>query len=136
MIRSSDIDKTLEQRERADRLRREAAQRYADRYAARRRAQVQVSRQPRTPLKPVSDKRRTEAAIYRKQRLAFLEGKTCARCGASQRLTVHHMAGRVGDAYLDESRWLPLCVDCHSHVTDHPAEAIAAGFSLPRVGAA
>lgn len=121
---------------------REWRQRSAERAAAKRRAAVEVTRNGqrttlrRAPLKPVSDRRRVEAAVYRVRRVVFLEGKCCARCGVADRLTVHHMAGRVGDAYLDESRWLPLCVECHRHVTDHPREAVEQGYSLPRVGAA
>lgn len=72
--------------------------------------------------------------IYLKRRTEFLEVQpNCAGCG--QRSTeVHHMAGRVGDLLLDESRWLPACRDCHREWTDNPRKAIADGFSLPRIG--
>ena len=45
---------------------------------------------------------------------------------------VHHMAGRVGALMLDRRYWRALCARCHGWVTDHPAEARAAGLSLHR----
>lgn len=139
MIRT-DIDKTLEQRERADQWRRESAQRWQEK---RRRALVEVNRQGakttirRTPLKPVSDKRRTEAAIYRVRRLAFLEANPrCAWPLGCKRpaTTVHHKGGRIGDRYLDESMWAASCVEHNGWAEDNPVESKRIGWSLPRVG--
>ena len=42
---------------------------------------------------------------------------------------VHHMAGRIGDNYLDESKWLAVCRPCHMWIEEHPEEAKAAGFT-------
>lgn len=82
-----------------------------------------------------SKKRAALVRIYMKRRAAFLEGAWCLRCGGVP-TEVHHMAGRVGAALLDESRWAAMCADCHRHVTEHPAEAIERGWSLPRIGRA
>lgn len=71
---------------------------------------------------------------YSKQRKAFLEANPwCQRCGAAA-AEVHHRAGRVGLRLLDESTWMPTCRDCHQHITERPAEAVAEGWSSPRVG--
>jgi hypothetical protein len=84
----------------------------------------------------VSKKRAALMRVYRKRAAEFLaERPQCAIC--RQRATeVHHMAGRVGPLLLDESRWMPLCRDCHRWATEHPAAAIEQGISLPRVGGA
>lgn len=139
MIRT-DIDKALERRERADQWRRESAQRWQEK---RRRALVEVNRQGarttirRTPLKPVSAKRRVEAAVYRVQRLAFLTERP--RCefplGCTERsTTVHHLRGRTGDLFLDERWWKASCLDHNAWCEDNPAESDRIGWRLPRVG--
>ena len=74
--------------------------------------------------------------IYAKKRRLFLEANPwCLRCGGTA-TDVHHMAGRVGDLLLDESKWAAMCRDCHAYATEHPLEAIERGWSLPRIGAA
>lgn len=81
-----------------------------------------------------SKKRAALVRIYLKRRETFLlENPWCLRCGglADQ---IHHKAGRVSDALLDETRWASACGDCHRYITEHPAEAVAQGWSLPRVG--
>lgn len=71
---------------------------------------------------------------YSKQRRTYLEANPqCARCGRPA-IEIHHRAGRVGLRLLDESTWMAVCRDCHVRITEHPAEAIAEGWSLPRVG--
>jgi hypothetical protein len=87
----------------------------------------------RKPLPARSPKRASDEARYLKARKAWLEGKCCARCGTTENLTVQHMRGRVGPLLLDQRFWLPLCWDpCHSWATEHPREAIAQGWSMPR----
>lgn len=74
--------------------------------------------------------------IYAKKRQTFLEANPCClRCGGTA-TEVHHAKGRVGDLLLNEEHWRPACSDCHRYITEHPAEAIERGWSLPRVGAA
>lgn len=87
-------------------------------------------------MRHLSKKRAALVRIYAKRRIEFLmKQEWCRRCGTGA-TEVHHMAGRIGDALLDESRWLALCVWCHRWVTEHPREAIEQGWSLPRVGGA
>lgn len=86
-------------------------------------------------MRRVSRRHATALRVYATRRVAFLEANpNCARCG-QWAFQVHHKAGRLGSLLLDESNWLPLCGFCHDHVTRHPQEAIAEGWSLPRVGA-
>lgn len=89
--------------------------------------------QRRTPLRRQSRKAVARARIYRRRRDVFLDANpSCARCG--RRATeVHHKRGR-GKYLLDEETWLALCHGCHMHVTTRPAEALADGWSLPRIG--
>jgi hypothetical protein len=144
----TDIDKTLEQRERADQWRRESAQRWQEK---RRRALVDVNRQGaktvvrRTPLKPVSDKRRVENREYSQRRKQFLEeNPLCVAADLhlpgveceGRASTVQHAAGRSGERLNDETHWLEMCWPCHSWAELHPTESDLLGLSVPRIGVA
>src|SRR5260221_2574605 len=48
-------------------------------------------------------------------------------------LTIHHKKGRTGSLYLDSRYWIPLCLNCHRWVNDHPNAAIELGLSEPRL---
>ncbi len=53
--------------------------------------------------------------------------------GCSQKATqVHHKQGRDGALLIDISKWLPVCHNCHSWITEHSAESIELGLSLKR----
>lgn len=88
-------------------------------------------------ISPVSTKRRVEMDEYSKKRLAFLalhvtcQAKLVGCTGSST--DVHHMAGRVGDNYLNISKWLALCRNCHSWVENNPEEAKELGLSESRL---
>lgn len=88
-------------------------------------------------ISPVSKKRQVEMDEYSKKRLAFLalhvtcQAKLVDCKGTST--DVHHMAGRVGDNYLNMSKWLALCRNCHSWVENNPEEAKELGFSESRL---
>ena len=83
-----------------------------------------------------SKKRAALIRIYLKRREIFLiNNPWCIRCGGTAD-QIHHKAGRVGAALLDESRWASACGPCHSHITENPREAIERGWSLPRIGVA
>ena len=86
-------------------------------------------------MRPVSKKRAAVLRIYAKKRLEFLEENArCVRC-QDPATQVHHMAGRDGtQRLLDATRWAAMCAWCHRWVTEHPQQAIAEGYSLPRVG--
>lgn len=81
-----------------------------------------------------SKKRAALIRVYLKRREVFLlNNPWCIRCGGTAD-QIHHKAGRVGAALLDESRWASACGDCHRWIGEHPAEAYAHGWSLRRVG--
>lgn len=46
---------------------------------------------------------------------------------------VHHTAGRVGDNYLNMSKWKALCRNCHTWVENNPEEAKELGLSENRL---
>lgn len=83
---------------------------------------------------PQQKRRRRNIALYLKRRPIFLaENPWCLRCGGNAD-QIHHKEGRGGLLLLDESRWASACGDCHRYITEHPAEAIERGWSLPRIG--
>lgn len=74
--------------------------------------------------------------LYLKKRERFLAvNACCGRCGGPSD-QVQHKAGRVGDALLDETRWMAVCAPCHVYITEHPAESYERGWSLRRIGEA
>jgi|694.fasta_scaffold92874_3 hypothetical protein len=88
-------------------------------------------------ISPVSKKRQVEMDEYSKKRLAFLalhvtcQAKLVGCTGAST--DVHHKAGRVGDNYLNMSKWLALCRNCHSWIETNPEDAKELGYSESRL---
>lgn len=76
-------------------------------------------------------------AQYLKQRKPFL--KRNPKCKAKLdgcwewATEVHHTKGRIGDNYLDETTWLPVCLPCHRHLEVHPTEAKEKGLSQSRL---
>lgn len=91
----------------------------------------------RTPVKKISDKRKKEMSVYDKRRLAFLAlNKWCQAnlpgcTGISS--DVHHMEGRIGDNYLNISKWKALCRNCHKFVEENPEKAKELGLSKSRL---
>jgi hypothetical protein len=95
----------------------------------------------RSRLKPVSDKRKKEAAIYAKKRSEFLAlHRHCECCptrnayeygfnGLKNRFwmaqDVHHTKGRTGKNFLDEETWLAVCRTCHDWIHANPNTARA-----------
>lgn len=93
-------------------------------------------RQKKLPSR--SSKRIKQDQIYSKKRKEFLAKYPMCQAHLPQVCTqvatdIHHMKGRVGDLYLNETYWLPLCRGCHYWVEMRPEEAKALGFSLPRL---
>ena len=88
----------------------------------------------RTPLRPMSDKRRREREIYLKKRAAFLklhpvccvvlDGRKCK----ARATDIHHKFGRVGANYLDENTWLATCRPHHQFIHQNPKEAREVGL--------
>lgn len=88
-------------------------------------------------IRPRSSKKIKEDAEYSVLRKEFLstrplcEARVPGKCTrfASQ---VHHKAGRTGSLYLDVSKWLAICHECHTWATEHSKEAIEMGISERR----
>lgn len=93
-------------------------------------------RQKPIPLR--SAKRVKEERLYSAQRIIFLgEHPMCefhiVGICTNVATEVHHKEGRTGENYLDKTKWLAGCHQCHQWATDHPKEAIELGFSLKRI---
>lgn len=93
----------------------------------------------RTPIKKVSSKRRVESRIYSAKRKAFLTARPwCEICieedreSASGRVLgsqdVHHVCGRLGGNFLNETTWMALCRKHHDWIHTHPSKAREKGW--------
>jgi hypothetical protein len=81
-----------------------------------------------------SKKRAALIRVYLQRREVWLlNNPWCVRCGG-EATEIHHAAGRIAGRLIDVSGFRAMCHDCHVWATEHPKEAIARGFSLPRVG--
>ena len=92
----------------------------------------------RKRLPPRSPKRIKEDAVYSVERRIFLDEHPVCEAHLPGICThvateVHHKEGRTGDNYLDKTKWLGACHQCHCWITDHPKEALEAGLSLKRI---
>ena len=92
----------------------------------------------RKPLSSRSPKRIADEKTYSKKRRTFLEKHPHCQARIPGVCTgnstdVHHMAGRIGDNYLDEGAWLSVCRACHMWIEEHPKEARAMGFSKSKI---
>jgi len=96
-----------------------------------------VKKGARKRVRPVSDKRRLQGAIYRVRRLEFLREHRI--CEAGPRIPhhlpcdlaskdVHHSAGRTAGNYLDRSTWIAVCRPCHDWIHAHGKEARSLGL--------
>ena len=90
-------------------------------------------------MPPISRKRAREARLYTLLRKEFLAARPLCEspwpCG-NRATEVHHAAGRRGERLCQVENFRALCRSCHQRVTEHPAEAIEVGLSLPRIGGA
>lgn len=91
---------------------------------------------PTKPIPKESQRRKKERPIY--NRLAKEHKKENPFCQArldgctSIATESHHMKGR-GKYYLDKSKLLSLCHNCHQKITEDSALAISKGFSISRL---
>lgn len=85
----------------------------------------------------VSGKRKKQDYQYNKIRKKVLKEKPTCQAqlpGCTKVATdIHHMEGRAGDNYLDESKMLPVCRSCHTCIENHPELAKEKGLSLSRI---
>lgn len=93
-------------------------------------------KRPTKPIRKESKKRKKERPIY--NRLAKEhknENPYCqARLDGCTHIAseTHHMGGR-GKLYLDKSKYLSLCHNCHRIITEDSALALSRGFSISRL---
>ena len=86
----------------------------------------------RTPLKPVSKKRRGELSVYSKLRRGFLAIiPNCQICG-SKASDIHHRNGRFKERLNDQDYWLAVCRPCHDNIHHNPAWAMEKGYLIQR----
>lgn len=92
---------------------------------------------PRPPIKQKSEKRTKEERIYLAKRIIFLsENPVCQMAlpfCTVQATDVHHMEGRVGENYLDVSKWKACCRQCHVWTENNPEAAKQLGHSQKRI---
>src|SRR3546814_1468862 len=94
----------------------------------------EVEYRGRTPLKPVSDRRKAENAVRRRV-LAEMrqEDPMCARCKAVPWTDGNELLRRsAGGSITDKNNIVGLCRLCHIYITEHPQWAIANGWKLSR----
>lgn len=87
-----------------------------------------AKREPRTRVKPMSDKRRDAAKIYARERVVFLRGRKCAVFPKLAATDVHHIRGRAGALFLAQEFWLPVSRKGHRWIEDNMDAARAQGF--------
>jgi hypothetical protein len=88
-------------------------------------------------IRPRSSKKIKLDAEYSILRKDFLEKNPLCQAripGKCSRVStqVHHKAGRIGSLYLDVSKWLAICHECHTWATEFSKEAIEMGISEKR----
>ena len=91
-----------------------------------------AARPKRKPIAKMSAKRKVESRIYSKKRRAFLEMhpycETRVTCAGNPAIDVHHVYGRTGKNYLDDTTWLSSCRPCHNWIHNNPGKARERGL--------
>lgn len=83
----------------------------------------------RTPLRKISDKRRSQLRIYAHDRKAFLAEKpVCEICHQGRSIDVHHRCGRYGRSLLNRKHWMAVCRICHDFIHSNPKRARELGY--------
>lgn len=87
------------------------------------------------PIRKVSDKRVKELRVYEKEKAEyFAEYSTCEFPGCEvENISLHHMAGRIGDRLTNKEYFKSLCWVHHQWVEENPAEAKMMGLSADRL---
>ena len=112
----------------------------------RKAASLRMPEDPK-PIAKVSENQSKLLARYNQIRKQFLFGRWCAYHGKPCiPTTVHHSAGRVGyidevakdrgvPALLDVRFFIPLCMEAHRYIEEHPKYAKENGYSESRLSA-
>jgi hypothetical protein len=113
---------------------------------ARRKAEAEALKPKKEfkPIKSTSDKMMADLKSYSSRKSIWIKGKMCAVYPSQKATQIHHMMGRVGYAdnlakennvklLLDERYWLPVCMEGHQKIEEHPVWAKIRGFSIDRL---
>lgn len=114
---------------------------------ALRKAERMQAPKDQAPIAKVSESMGKQLNQYAAKKAKWVKGKKCAAkfphdCNGG--LTVQHMCGRVGYAdewarenemplLLDVRFWMPLCLNAHVYVNDHPKWASENSYTFLRV---
>ncbi len=116
--------------------------------SARKGSRVKAADNTSLSMNRLSQKGKDLEKRYLSQLRTWKKGKKCAAKFAhdcSNQITCHHMAGR-GSGYYDEYAtekeipltldvrfWLPVCLNAHQYITEHPKFAWEHGYSFKRI---
>jgi hypothetical protein len=79
---------------------------------------------PRKRIRPVSDRKAAERALYVAKRDEFLaRNHVCQGCFKPGHHELHHVRGRLGPLLTDDRFWVALCPACHRWVHENINEA-------------
>lgn len=94
-----------------------------------------IQKKKRSPIAPISAKKAKQIVEYRRVRDEyFKEHPTCEFPGCYKaNITLHHMAGRLGDLLTDKRYFKSLCVKHHQWVEENPEKAKKLGLSTTRL---
>lgn len=93
----------------------------------------------RAPIKPRSDKRAKQEALYLIINRQYLkdhpkcEANIKGVCSGNPSNQVHHKKGRIGELLLDTKYFLAVEDSCHRYIETHPEFAYENGFSVSRL---
>lgn len=91
----------------------------------------------RKPIKKISHKHRQTLKEYQPKRNKFLKNNPICQAhlnGCTLKATeVHHKKGKASkQLYLDASKWMSVCRNCHSIIENMGAKSYELGFKLYR----
>ena len=86
----------------------------------------------RTPIKPISDKRKKRNTAYKLARDLFMLEEVNKLCPVNGSATteIHHMNGRENERLLDREFWLAVSREGHQWIHNNPIEARAKGWLI------
>lgn len=87
---------------------------------------------PRSEKRIIADKKYSKLRKRKLEESPICEAQIPGMCAGAS-CQIHHKAGRVGELYLDYSKFLAVCHFCHVWIENNPNEAKELGFSLKRL---
>lgn len=86
----------------------------------------------RTRLRPVSQKRQKQNALYRQVKADYMKskGRCCEFCRRAPATDIHHKAGRTGNLLCAVEYFAAVCRPCHDWIHANPKEATERGYII------